>query len=650
MPNTDISVVIVNYNVKDFLYQCLRSIEKASQNLEVEIIVVDNHSVDNSVEYLKPRFPGVKFISLNDNLGFGRANNIGIEASSGKYTLILNPDTILSEDTLVVMKEYMDKNAEVGMAGCKVLNQDGSFQVACRRGFPSPWVAFTKLFGLQTLFPKSPIFARYNQTYRSEDETYYIDAIIGAFMFCRKSVLTELNGFDTDFFMYGEDLDLCYRCKELGKKIAYVHTTSIIHYKGESTKRSSINEVRHFYDAMKIFSKKHYGRSSFFSVLLKTGIFLRSVLAYLIKYKLEAFFIISDLLLVNFVLIFSTKIRFDDYFAFPDYAYPIVFVVISMVMFVSMTAVGEYFERRYSPIRAFFGLMASFFFLSSLTYFFKEFAFSRGVLLLTIGITTTGAILTRSIHTLFKRFGGKGKDRNIAIVGTSESTYKMISALQTAESRNAEIIGIISNGPVSNTYRDYPLIGDFEYLGRIIKQYSLKEVVICDSTIPRNLLLEKISLSSKQNVRFHIAEGYDELQVSRIIEDISGEEINIPQLKLDRPRYKIAKRLSDILLSLFFLTIGLPLLFFRFSDRKELILSLLKVLKGELSMIGIYPVDDSASKFAKVGLTSLADAGRPERLSNSAIKNLNEYYLGNYSLSLDIEIMLKFLFRKKSAV
>lgn len=162
----------------------------------------------------KKNFPNVNLIALNKNTGFGFANNIGFENAKGKYILLLNPDTVLQEDTLQTMYEFMESNPEVGIAGCKVLNPDGTLQLACRRGIPTPWVAFTKLFGLQTLFPKSKLFGRYNLTFLPEDEFAYVDAISGSFMFLRREVFVQLRGFDSDFFMYGEDLDLCIRAKK----------------------------------------------------------------------------------------------------------------------------------------------------------------------------------------------------------------------------------------------------------------------------------------------------------------------------------------------------------------------------------------------------------------------------------------------------
>ena len=202
----DVSILIVNYNVKDYLLQCLRSIYAREDNLNVEIVVVDNASQDNSVEDLRPQFPDVKWLPLTENVGFGRGNNAGLEHCTGRHILFLNPDTIIGQDTLAVMTSYLDEHPEVGLAGCKVLNPDGTFQLACRRGLPTPWASFCKLFGLQSMFPSVPLFSQYNLTHKSVDETYDVDALIGAFMMGPREIILGADGFDPDYFMYGEDL------------------------------------------------------------------------------------------------------------------------------------------------------------------------------------------------------------------------------------------------------------------------------------------------------------------------------------------------------------------------------------------------------------------------------------------------------------
>ncbi|MCL6098115.1 MAG: glycosyltransferase family 2 protein, partial [Bacteroidetes bacterium] len=200
---TDLSIIIVNYNVKEFLLNMLDSVQKAAKTISAEIIVVDNASDDGSVESIKEKFPSIKLIVNEKNIGFGAANNIAMLHALGKYFLLINPDTIVREDTFTKMISFFEQNPEAGIAGCKVLNADGTLQLACRRGFPGPWTSFTKVMGLSTLFPKSRLFARYNLTYLDENKTYEVDAVSGAFMMMRKQVYDKIGGFDREFFMYG---------------------------------------------------------------------------------------------------------------------------------------------------------------------------------------------------------------------------------------------------------------------------------------------------------------------------------------------------------------------------------------------------------------------------------------------------------------
>ena len=211
----------MNYNVRDLLENTLHSVIDSLRHIEGEIFVVDNASDDGSVEMLRARFPMITVIANNENLGFAKANNQALQRSRGKYFLILNPDTLLQEDTITTMLRFLDENPDVGIAGSKIIQPDGTIEPACRRSFPSPWVSFTKLAGLSNLFPKSRFFGKYNLTYLSDDETYEVDAISGCFMMIRRDVYDEIGGFDESYFMYGEDLDLCYRTQKAGWKIYY---------------------------------------------------------------------------------------------------------------------------------------------------------------------------------------------------------------------------------------------------------------------------------------------------------------------------------------------------------------------------------------------------------------------------------------------
>lgn len=645
----DISIVIVNYNVKEFLYQCLLSIRKATDGFNVETIVVDNNSSDNSIDYLEPLFPEVKFIKLDENIGFGRANNLAFKQARGKYFLILNPDTIIQEDTLRVMYDYMEAHPEVGISGCKVLNADGTFQLPCRRGFPTPWAAFCKLFGLQSIFPKSRLFAQYNQTFRDENETYYIDAIIGAFMFSRGDVIRKLEGFLEDFFMYGEDLDLCFRANKIGYKTAYVHTTSIIHYKGESTRRSSINDIKHFYEAMEIFAKKNSTNSTFFLLFLKMGIKLRQLISILQRYKVDLFFILVDILGVNVFLLLSTYLRFDNFFNFPSYAYPKVFFIISAVVLTAMISIGEYFEKSKSIKQVFSGYLLSFFFLSSLTYYFKEYAFSRGVLLMTIFFSIIFSSFMRMLYNFYKRLKGSEADKNIVLVGYSPELDLIIDNTNIAGSKNANILGYISISKNEENHSRLRIIGNIDYLDKLIKQYNISEVIFNNNLITNNEFLTYISKYNTPNVRFHLAKEYNDLITSRIIDEITPKDASSNSFKYDHFRVRFYKRIVDILIGVFGLSVFLPIsLIVYLSGKRSIFKGLASLISGKKTLIGVYPSSNWTNY--KSGIFGLAHITNPDLLTQELIDKLNHHYLKNYSLSLDIDVLIKSMFRKKIKV
>lgn len=274
----DLSIIIVNYNVKEFLLNLLESINHATKDLNLEIIVIDNNSLDGSTQAVSKKYPNVIVIENKENVGFGSANNQGLEIAKGKYLLLINPDTIVKENTLILTIKFLEENPQAGLVGCKVLNPDGSLQLPCRRSFPGPWVSFTKVMGLSKLFPRSKLFAKYNLTYLDENESYEVDAVSGSFMMLSREAYEKVGGFDTDFFMYGEDLDICYRIQKAGFKVYYFSETEIIHYKGESTKRSKIDETKIFYNAMHLFVRKHFSSSFIVEAILQFGIVLRKLL------------------------------------------------------------------------------------------------------------------------------------------------------------------------------------------------------------------------------------------------------------------------------------------------------------------------------------------------------------------------------------
>lgn len=275
----DITVVIVNYRVKLFLEQTLRSVEEATQGLDAEVIVVDNNSGDDSIDFVRQRFPQVTFIENTDNVGFARANNQAIMRATGLFTLILNPDTIISRPCIEQCIEWMRGHERCGAIGVRMVDGNGVFLPESKRAFPTPWVSFCKIFGLSALFPRSRWFARYHLRYLDDRQPHRIDILAGAFMLCRTTLLQQVGGFDEDFFMYGEDIDLSYRMVLAGYENWFL-PVEIIHYKGESTKKDSMRYVRVFYEAMLIFYRKHYPRMGVvFYPIVKLGVLVRASMA-----------------------------------------------------------------------------------------------------------------------------------------------------------------------------------------------------------------------------------------------------------------------------------------------------------------------------------------------------------------------------------
>lgn len=288
-----VTTVIVNYRLKYFLEQTLLSLEEAYTEVPGQTIVIDNNSGDDSIDFLEQRFPTVKFIRNKSNLGFAKANNQGFELADTDFILVLNPDTIIGSNTLKEAVSWMDSNKNCGAIGVKMVDGNGNFLPESKRSFPSTWNSFCKLFGLSSIFPKSRIFARYHLRYLNEDEAHKVPVLAGAFMLLRTEIAKKVGGFDEDFFMYGEDMDLSFRMLIDGMSNYYL-PIPIIHYKGECTKTESLNYVKIFYEAMHIFYRKHYPRSSWLNKIVVTiAIVLRMCIS---AFKTKAITPISNLL------------------------------------------------------------------------------------------------------------------------------------------------------------------------------------------------------------------------------------------------------------------------------------------------------------------------------------------------------------------
>ncbi|WP_260632953.1 glycosyltransferase family 2 protein [Paenibacillus xylanexedens] len=268
----DVSIIIVNYNTRQLTLDCLASVYASQTSYQYEVIVIDNASHDGSVEAIRDAYPEIQLITNRDNTGFAVANNRGMELAKGRYILLLNSDTVVQPDTLHTMIYFMDRHPEMGASGCKVILPDGSLDKACKRGFPTPSASFYYAFGISRLFPDRPKFNQYQLGHLSPDDEYPVDCLVGAFMLVRRETIDQVGGLDETFFMYGEDIDWCYRIKEAGWGIFYYPRTYIVHYKGGSARRKPLKITYEFHRAMWVFHRKHYAKK--YNLLTNTAVWV----------------------------------------------------------------------------------------------------------------------------------------------------------------------------------------------------------------------------------------------------------------------------------------------------------------------------------------------------------------------------------------
>ncbi|MFO7827657.1 MAG: glycosyltransferase, partial [Bacteroidales bacterium] len=346
-----LSVIIVNYNVKHFLEQCLISVYKALKDLDSEVFVVDNNSVDGSCAMIKEKFNQVNLIENKKNFGFSYANNQAIKIAKGEYILLLNPDTVVEEDSFLKCIQFMDTHSDAGGLSVKMIDGKGRFLPESKRALPSPAVAFYKIFGLSKLFPRSKTFARYHLGHLKNDETNEIEILPGAFMFLRKQTLKKTGLLDENFFMYGEDIDLSYRITQAGYKNYYFPETTIIHYKGESTKKGSLNYVFVFYRAMIIFAKKHFSKKNarLFSYLINAAIYFRAFIAILNRFIKRLFLPLLDMLSFfagfYFIKPFWEQYKFNGQGSYPD---EFIFMIVPIYIFIWLISIwfsGGYLKQ-----------------------------------------------------------------------------------------------------------------------------------------------------------------------------------------------------------------------------------------------------------------------------------------------------------------
>lgn len=639
---TDVSIIIVNYNVKDLLDNCIASIYKANTNNHyIEIFVVDNNSIDGSANFIRDEYPEVNVIANRSNIGFSKANNIALKQAKGKYVLILNPDTILEEGTFEKLISFCENRDRIGAVTSKLILANGKLDFACKRSFPTLSVALPRMLGLSRFFPKSKMFGKYNLTYLDENEIHEVDAVCGAFMFIPAKVLKESGFFDEDFFMYGEDLDLCYRIKNNGYKVFYYPEVTTIHLKGSSTRKTHLSYVNNFYGSMIIFIKKNFtGVPRILSYILQAGIIYRSIISYVKRILVFLYRPLFDAMLIFFSLILSVKIRFD---IFPN-VYYLFIIAVYVIVWISLLAIfGLYSRRGYLSFKnTFNAIIVGFFVNSSITYFFKQYAYSRGVILISTIISLSLLLIWRGSASLYKFFVSKNillKKVNLLVVGEKELTQniedKLISKYNV----------LFFNKQNSNTY--------LEDLKETIQIENIHQVVFSGDHLSNQEILQTMWSFRNKNVQFNIVPSGKDLILSKLNRNIYDLSLLEIEYNINNKLNIFLKRFFDIVLSFLLLIIFYPFVFlYHVLTKKDLskhtskLLLLPKVFSGKMSFIGIPTWYETKNKeyLGKKGLTGLIQLNYYDGITDDEMDNYNIFYAKNQSLILDVEIILKTLF------
>jgi O-antigen biosynthesis protein len=650
----DLSIIIVNYNVKEFILNLIDSISKATKNISAEIFIVDNASDDGSVELIGEKFPEVNLIKNERNVGFGVANNQALELAAGKYLLLINPDTIVREDTFDKMIDFFEVTFSAGIAGCKVLNPDGTLQLACRRSFPGPWTSFTKVMGFSKIFPKSRLFASYNLTYQDENQTYEVDAVSGAFMMMRKEVYDKVGGFDPQFFMYGEDLDLCYRTQKAGYKVFYFHETEIIHYKGESTKRSNLDETTVFYNAMHLFVRKHFSASFLIETILQFAIIFRKLIAFANVFRLSVISFAVDFLFFMFAIRISEIIYLDSHSrGFPFYARPWVYFIPPLVQTTISALSGAYKKNSLQVLRTIFSLVYGFLFLAATTYFFKQFGFSRAVVLITYSVCFVAFLFWRILLKAVFKVGldTDTKKSRTLILGNEKSSEEIASKLKANSTKLHHVIGLIglSRKNVGEKIANYKVLGSVENVKKIIDEEKIEKVIISSEDLSFDEMFRIVSDCQGMNVEFLVAgKGMDYLvgkSSVTMLDDISLLKV---QYNISSFVHLATKRSFDLLVGLLTLILLYPFIYLsqKFTSKSgdfiKFILGIPQVCSGTKSFVGPHCSSFNDGLYVgKVGLTGFWFIDNLSKDDNDEMKKLDVFYAKNQNIWLDLEILGK---------
>lgn len=631
----DLAVIIVSFNVRHFLQQCLNSLIPALAGIDAQVWVVDNHSADGSVQMVTQDFPWVKLIASEENLGFAKANNLAIRQAHAHHILLLNPDTVVEANTLRACLSFMEANPQAGALGCKMLDGKGVFLPESRRGLPTPWVSFTKMSGLGSLFPKSATFNSYYLGQFSEDETHEAPILSGAFFWAKKEALDKAGFLDEAFFMYGEDIDLSYRITLAGYKNYYFPKARIIHYKGESTRKGSLNYVRIFYQAMEIFAQKHFRNSwgGLLVFLLRSAIWFRAGLA-LFNRWLKPLLPLAFDSAVSFGAFFALKQYWQTYFKPEPTSYPETYMLLLVPFQICLLAFSHWLSGGYDkPFRPVFWLRGSLLGLllvSALTNFSDSVRMSKALILLnTLCFTLQGLtwrfVIARFVPALFK--WGPEKPKSILIVGEESESLRVLSLL-----KNLGLDEFVEGFVLPSGESKHSLcLGKSEQITRVVQELKIGEVIFCAANIPAQNIIETMMLPWKTNISFRTVADDSGFIIGSASSNAAGDFYTIPiELNLEKPINKRWKRLTDLGLSFLFILLT-PILIWRVTKPKGFVKNLFWVLVGFKTWVG--------PKFRIQGYKSQKEAvvAPGEDFPELPARQEALLYVKNYNPSMDLE-------------
>lgn len=645
-----LSIIIVNYNVKHFLEQCLLSVLRASQGLAIEIIVVDNNSQDGSVEMVQQKFGDTILVIANkDNPGFSKANNQGIDIAKGKYVLLLNPDTLVEEDTFRICIDFMDIHPDAGGLGVKMIDGAGRFLPESKRALPTPWVSFYKIFGFSALFPKSPRFAKYHLTYLDKDKNHEIEILSGAFMLMRKETLVKVGYLDEAFFMYGEDVDLSYRILLGGYKNYYLADTQIIHYKGESTKKGSLNYVKVFYQAMLIFAHKHFNGSyqKAFILMIHLAVYLRAIGAVLFRFaQKQGFQILESLLFYG--AIYLTKEYWEKNIKYIEGGnYPVTFDTIAApiytaVFVVFLTLAGAYKKPfRIRPLLV--ATLSAFIAIATVTFIFPKINFSRAIVGLSSIFSFLIAILTRGILNYREKknfFFTETTKKRVLIIGNKENIPRIYHFLQ--EENDYQIVGFVTENGENFKLNALETIGKCTQIADIISIMDVQELVFCNKSLSSSTIISEINHLQNAGVAFRIVPPDADFMIgSQFI--YTAHQNRSTKTNLSLPKYQKQKRNFDLIASSILLLLY-PLSFFVYASPLQAFTSLIHILKGEKHFVGYIKAHLQAFPKLKPSIFDMLHRS-PQPIHDLNPDSLDLFYAKSYAWEIDLEIVLKNLRR-----